>query len=462
MESMNILVVDDKEDVREAIADALSRKGHDVKTASNGPAALELFAVEPFDLVVSDFKMQPMNGVELLENVKRANPDVPFLIFTGYGDIKTAVEAMMKGAYSFVEKDESLLQKLEPLVDRALQFRSLIAENKELRSELLDKWDYVGGAPKLMEVRKFIQAVAGSRATVLITGESGTGKELVARWIHYNSPRKPGPFIKINCASLPEGLVESELFGYEKGAFTGAIKSKAGKFEAASGGTILLDEIGEMPMPAQAKLLRVIQEREVQKVGGDDPVQVDVRILAASNRNLEDEIKNGRFREDLYYRLNVFHVQLPPLRERKEDIMKLASHFIGKYNDENGFRVEGLNEGCEKLLMAYNWPGNIRELENTVQRAVILTKTGLISPETLTFLSEGGGRLLSQGQQGGAGFEAGMTIADAERELIIKTLEHCAQNRTKAADMLGISIRTLRNKLNEYALGTQQQDDADE
>lgn len=456
---MNILVVDDKEDVREAIAAVLLRKDYGVKTASGGPAALELFSREPFDLVVSDFKMQPMNGIELLENVKKANPDIPFLIFTGYGDIKTAVDAMMKGAYSFLEKDDSLFQKLEPLVERALQFRSLIAENKELKNELLDKWDFVGGAPKLMEVRKFIEAVVGSRATVLITGETGTGKELAARWIHYNSPRKPGPFVKINCATLPEGLVESELFGYEKGAFTGALKSKAGKFEAASGGTILLDEIGEMPMPAQAKLLRVIQEREVQKVGGDDPVQVDVRILAASNRNLEEEIKNGRFREDLYYRLNVFHVRLPPLRERREDIIKLALHFIGKYNDENGLRVEGLEDECEKPLLAYNWPGNIRELENTIQRAVILTQTGKISSKTLTFLNEGGGKSALQGQNA-VGFEAGMTIADAEKELIIKTLEHCAQNRTKAAEMLGISIRTLRNKLNEYNMGAQ--DDAEE
>ncbi|MCL2183194.1 MAG: sigma-54 dependent transcriptional regulator [Chitinispirillia bacterium] len=457
-ERVRILVVDDLAEPREAIEAALGRR-YEIRTASSGPAALELFGAEPFDLVLSDYNMRPMNGIELLEQVKRLNPDVPFIIFTGKGDgVRTAVEAMMKGAYTYLEKDPAILETLELMVERALQFRSLVSENKELKNELLNKWDFVGGAPKLMEVRKFIEAVVGSRATVLITGETGTGKELAARWIHYNSPRRPGPFIKINCATLPEGLVESELFGYEKGAFTGAIKSRAGKFEAASGGTILLDEIGEMPMPAQAKLLRVIQEREVEKVGGDNPVQIDVRILAASNRNLEEEIKNGRFREDLFYRLNVFHVQLPPLRERKEDIIKLAHHFVGKYNEEDGLRVEGFDEGCEKMLLAYDWPGNIRELENTIQRAVILTRTGKIMPKTLTFLE--GGKAPGPGGQGGAGFEAGMTIADAEKELIIKTLEYCAQNKTKAADMLGISIRTLRNKLNEYNMGVQ--DDGDE
>ena len=459
MEKMNILVVDDKEYVSEPIAETLRRRGYGVKTAASGSDALELFVQEPFDLVISDFKMQPMNGVELLENIKQLNPDVPFLIFTGYGDVKTAVEAMQKGAYTFLEKDENWLQKLEVMVERALEVRSLITtvktldtENRALKaqqSELREKWDYVGSAPKLMEVRRFTETVAESRSTVLITGESGTGKELIARWIHYHSPRRPGPFIKINCAALPEGLIESELFGHEKGAFTGALKTKTGKFEAADGGTLLLDEICEMPMNAQAKLLRAIQEKEIQKVGGDDPVQVNVRILAATNRNLEEEIQNGHFREDLYYRLNVFHVQLPPLRERKEDIMPLAQHFIGKFNDENGFSVERLADECEKPLLAYNWPGNIRELENKIERAVVLTRTGIIKPDAFRFSNEGAH---IKPQTGGGGFEAGMTIADAERELIIKTLEHCGKNRTKTADMLGISIRTLRNKLNEYAL----------
>ncbi|MDR0331793.1 MAG: sigma-54 dependent transcriptional regulator [Chitinispirillales bacterium] len=454
MEKRNILVVDDKDFMRESISEVLTRKGYAVKAAASGAEALEIFVGELFDLVISDFKMPQMTGVQLLEKIKEINPDVPFLIFTGFGDIKTAVEAMEKGAFSFLEKDDSLLQKIEVMVDRALQHRSLITENKALKSELRDRWDYVGNAPKLMEIRKFTESVAGSRSTVLITGESGTGKELIARWIHYHSPRQPGPFVKINCAALPEGLIESELFGHEKGAFTGALKDKVGKFEAASGGTLLLDEISEMPMSAQAKLLRAIQEKEVQKVGGDDPVKIDVRILATSNRDLLAEIDKGAFRGDLYYRLNVFHVELPSLRERPEDIVALAHHFIGKFNDENGFSVTGLGEGCDKALRAYGWPGNIRELENKVERAVVLTRSGLIKPEAFN-LAAGDGRRGKQ--QGAGGFEAGMTIAEAEKELIIKTLEHCRGNRTKAAGVLDISVRTLRNKLNEYGLGSQEE-----
>jgi two-component system response regulator AtoC len=459
MEKSNILVVDDKDFMRESISEVLRRKGYDVKTASSGREAVDMFVRELFDLVISDFKMPQMNGVELLENIKRVNPDVPFLIFTGFGDIKTAVEAMQKGAFNFLEKDDTLLQKIELQVDRALQHRSLITEvkalsgeNETLKNELRDRWNYVGCAPKLMEIRKFTESVAGSRSTVLITGESGTGKELIARWIHYHSPRQIGPFVKINCAALPESLIESELFGHEKGAFTGAIRDKVGKFEAASGGTLLLDEISEMPMSAQAKLLRAIQEREIQKVGGDAPVKVDVRILATSNRDLLSEMDKGNFREDLYYRLNIFHVELPPLRERKEDIVALAEHFVEKFNDENDCKVTGLEDGCGKLLCAYGWPGNIRELENKVERAVVLTRAGLIKP-TAFDLAPGAAR--GKRQASGGGLTAGMTIAEAEKELIIKTLEHCGQNRTKAAEMLEISVRTLRNKLNEYALGAE-------
>jgi two-component system response regulator AtoC len=452
MEKRNILVVDDDDNMRDAVSEALRRKGYGVKAAAGGHEAMEMFTRDLFDLVISDYKMPRMNGVELLEGIKGINPDVPFIIITAFGgeNLHIAAEAIEKGAYWYLEKggiDNMLLRWIELLVDIALRHGSLITENKVLKSELLDRWDYVGNAPRLMEIRKFTESVAGSRSTVLITGESGTGKELIARWIHYHSPRQPGPFVKINCAALPESLIESELFGHEKGSFTGAIRDKVGKFEAASGGTLLLDEISEMPMSAQAKLLRAIQEKEIHKVGGDDPVKVDVRILATSNRDLLTEMEKGNFREDLYYRLNIFHVELPPLRERKEDIVALAEHFIGKFNDENGFRVTGLDEGCDKLLRAYNWPGNIRELENKVERAVVLTRSGLIKPAAFD-LKPGPSKRAS-----GGGLEAGMTIAEAEKELIIKTLQDCGQNRTKAAEMLEISVRTLRNKLNEYALG---------
>ncbi|MDR0307523.1 MAG: sigma-54 dependent transcriptional regulator [Chitinispirillales bacterium] len=447
MEKKNILVVDDQEHIREAIAETMRRGGYEVKTAKSGPEAVDLFKQEQFDLVISDFSMKPMNGVELLEKIKQIDAEVPFLIVTAFGSIETAVDAMKKGAYDFLQKGDSLLKELEITVERTLEYRSLLSENKKLKKALVKKWDYIGDSPTLEKIRGDIKSVADSRLTVLITGESGTGKELIARSIHYQSKRSQGPFIKINCAALPEGLIESELFGHEKGAFTGAIKTKAGKFEAANGGTLLLDEISEMPVAAQAKLLRALQEKEIQKVGGDDPIEVDVRIVATSNRNLEEEIENGRFREDLYYRLNGFPVHLPPLRERKDDILKLAEHFIKKFNDENGFSADGLSDGAKKLLLSHTWLGNIRELEHSIERAVVLTRTGLIEPDSFAFSNRG-----ARGKAADTGIEAGITIADAEKQLILKTLEFCAQNRTKAADMLGISIRTLRNKLNEYAL----------
>ncbi len=455
MEKRKILVVDDNELFRESIMETLRRQGYEMRAACSGPEALEMFPQEQFDLVISDFKMPGMTGVELLEKIKQMDSDIPFLIITAYGAIETAVDAMKKGAYDFLQKSDNLIRELEMTVERTLQFRSLVAENKKLRSALGKKWDYVGKSATLANIRELTKTVAESRSTVLITGESGTGKELIARSIHFQSPRSQGPFIKINCAALPEGLIESELFGHEKGAFTGAIKGKAGKFEAASGGTLLLDEIGEMPISAQAKLLRALQEREIHKVGGDDPIEVDVRVVATTNRNLEEEIEKGRFREDLYYRINVFHVHLPPLRERKEDIVSLVEHFIKKFNDENGFSVEGLSDGCERQLLAYSWPGNIRELENAVERAVVLTRSGMIKPEAFGFAE----RSESRRAQGQSGVGAGITIAEAEKQLILKTLEFCSQNRTRAAEMLGISIRTLRNKLHEYALGPEETSD---
>jgi two-component system, NtrC family, response regulator AtoC len=455
MEKRSILVVDDQDIMREPICAFLRDKGYDVKSASGGPEALEIFMRDRPDLVISDYKMPQMNGVELFEKIRAVDTDVPLVMVTAFSDAQIAFEAGRQHAIGFITKgDVQILEKIEAIVDEKLKFVSLITENKALKNEnetlkneLRDRWNYVGCAPKLMEIRKFTESVAGSRSTVLITGESGTGKELIARWIHYHSPRQIGPFIKINCAALPENLIESELFGHEKGAFTGAIRDKVGKFEAANHGTLLLDEISEMPMSAQAKLLRAIQEKEIQKVGGDDPMKVDVRILATSNRDLLAEMGKGNFREDLYYRLNIFHVELPPLRDRKDDIVALAEHFIEKFNDENDFNVTGLDESCEKVLRAYNWPGNIRELENKVERAVVLTRTGLIKP-TAFDLTGGSAR----SKHSGGGLEVGMTIAEAEKELIIKTLEHCDNNKTKAAEMLELSVRALRYKLNEYAL----------
>ncbi|NLG17661.1 MAG: sigma-54-dependent Fis family transcriptional regulator [Fibrobacter sp.] len=445
MEKKRILVVDDNELFRDSIVETLRRQGYELESACNGSEGIDKVSCYPYDLVISDMKMPGMSGIELLEKVKQLDPEIPFLIITAYGAIETAVEAMKKGAFDFIQKTDNLISELELTVSRTLQYQSLLKENKRLKSELRDQWSFIGTGSGMEQIRTLVSSVAESRSTVLVTGESGTGKELIARSIHYQSRRSNGPFVKVNCAALPEGLIESELFGHEKGAFTGAIKQKKGKFEAASGGTLLLDEIGEMPMMAQAKLLRVLQEREINKVGGDEPIEIDVRIVATTNRNLEEAVEKGEFREDLYYRLNVIHVHLPPLRERKDDIAKLSEHFIKKFNNENGFSVEGLTEESLKVLFCHNWPGNIRELENALERAVVLTRTGQIKPEIFQF------RNPEEHSAGAASsLQAGMTVAEMEKKLIIETLNHCSQNRTKAAEMLGISIRTLRNKLNEY------------
>lgn len=445
MENKRILVVDDNELFRDSIVETLRRLGYLIEAAKDGPTALQMIGHTHFDLVISDMKMPGMSGIQLLEQIKVINPDMPFLIITAYGAVETAVDAMKKGAYDFLQKSDNLIRELELTVERTLQFQSLVNENRKLRCALNKQFDFIGNNPLMDDIRSVIASVAASRSTVLITGESGTGKELIARAIHFQSKRSGGPFVKVNCAALPEGLIESELFGHEKGAFTGAIKQKKGMFEAASGGSLLLDEIGEMPLIAQAKLLRVLQEKEIHKVGGDDPIEVDVRIIATTNRDLEALVSKGTFREDLFYRLNVFYIHLPPLRERKDDIVKIAEHFIDKFNNENGFSVDGLGEDCIPIITGYNWPGNIRELENSVERAVVLTKSGRIKPEIFKFKSHNDHANTSNGA-----IQPGITVAEIEKQLIFKTLDHCNQNRTRAAELLGISIRTLRNKLNEY------------
>lgn len=451
MDKRKILVVDDDDFSRHPVSETLKRRGYEVEESGDGASALEMLAKDSFDLVISDFKMPGMNGIELLERIRKMDLDIPFLIMTAYGTIDIAVDAVKKGANDFLEKGDGISQRLEMKVEQLLQLRLLLRENKSLKSVLSKQWDYIGATKTIEGIRGLVKTVADSRSTVLITGESGTGKELIARAIHYQSPRHNRPFVKVNCAALPEGLIESELFGHEKGAFTGALNRRLGKFELASGGTLLLDEIGEMHVPMQAKLLRVLQEREINKVGGDDPIEVDIRLIATTNRDLDKEVKEGRFREDLFYRLNVIRIHLPPLRDRKEDIPQLVEHFTERYNKENGLAIEGLDAGCWDVLSAYDWPGNIRELENAVERAVVLTRTGTIKPDLF--------RLPLSPAAGGAtgnGMRPGMTISAVEKELIIDTLGRCSQNRTRAASILGISIRTLRNKLNEYGMAKEQ------
>ncbi len=447
MDKRKILIVDDDDYMRESISETLKRRGHDIVAMGDGGSALSILATSIFDLIISDFKMPGMNGIELLEKIRKMDVDTPFLIMTAFGTIDIAVDAVKKGASDFLEKTQDLSTRLDLKVEQLLQYRQLLRENKTLKSVITKQWDYVGKAQSIEDIRSLVKTVADSRSTVLVTGESGTGKEMIARAIHYQSPRHNKPFVKVNCAALPEGLIESELFGHEKGAFTGALNRRLGKFELASGGTLLLDEIGEMQVSMQAKLLRVLQEREINKVGGDDPIEVDIRLVATTNRDLDKEVKDGKFREDLFYRLNVIRIHLPPLRERKEDIGQLVDHFTERFNRENGLAIEGLGKGCMEILNEYDWPGNIRELENAVERAVVLTRNGLIKPEMFKMSLYKAG----PGADGDA-LKPGATIASVEKELIIQTLAHCNENRTKAANLLGISIRTLRNKLNEYGM----------
>ncbi len=445
-----ILVVDDDALVNEFFQAVLKKLGYNVTTASTGEEGLAWIDQKEFDVILSDVKMPKMSGIDLLQRVKADWPETVVVMITAYGTVKDAVDAMKLGAYDYILKP-ILPDELQLCVAKALEHRHLILENRILRSEIRTRYqlgNIVGADKKLLGLLDTLSSAAKSRATVLIRGESGAGKELIARAIHYNSPRANGPFVTLNCAALPEGLIESELFGHEKGAFTNAIKQSAGRFELADGGTLLLDEISEIPTGIQAKLLRVIQEREFQRVGSGINVKVDVRLVATTNKNLEDEVKTGRFREDLYYRLNVIPLYLPPLRDRLDDIPALVDHFIRKYNDENHRDVKGVTEKAMKLLLSYHWPGNVRELENYIERGVVLSKDDRITdadlPGHLVL-----GKLSSLSTTSG---NKQMTIAEMEKVMIIETLERCGGNRTKASDCLGISSRTLRNKLHEYGM----------
>ena len=383
-----ILVVDDEEIMRDMVADSLELSGHRCTVAANPQVALEQISVVNPDLIISDYKMPGMTGLDLLKTVKKERPSQPFLLMTAFGSIEMAVEALQNGADHFIEKkDFEHAEIIEHAVAMVLDKYKYKTENFALRKRLCEK-NFIGRGEKFLAMNKFVETVAPTNASVLITGESGVGKEVLARAVHYQSLRAGGPFVKINCAAMPESLIESELFGHEKGAFTGALKMRRGKFELADSGSILLDEIGEMPIAAQSKLLRVLQERVVVRIGGDDEIKVDVRIICTTNRDLKKEVENGNFREDLYYRLSVVPVHISPLRERTEDIPDLLNYFIGKFNEENGYAVEEASEDAIAMLQKQNWPGNIRQLENAVERAMVFCKSGILTPDF--FEIEGG------------------------------------------------------------------------
>ncbi len=447
MEKKKILIIDDDSLIRDFLAETLSRMDFELATATNGKTGIEEFNNGHVDLVITDIRMPDVSGMEVLKHVKTVKPNTAVVIMTAYGTIDNAVEAMKIGAFDYITKPFSA-DAIEIAVKKVFQYMNLEEENRHLRKEIEGIYGFdqiIGKSTIMKKTFEILETVAKSSATVFIQGPSGTGKELVARALHYNSNRNGKPFIKTNCAALPEGIMESELFGHEKGAFTGAIKTRKGRFEAADGGTLLLDEVSEMSPPLQAKLLRVLQEKEFERVGDHASIKVDVRIIATTNREIKEEIKEGRFREDLYYRLNVIPITLPPLKERKKDIPLLVDHFIEKYNMEHGKKIVSISDDVIDLLMRLDWPGNVRELENRIERAVIMSKGDMLETKHFVFEDDNFDFLKSYESD-----DTNLTLYEMEKQLIFKTLRQQDNNRTKTAGTLGISVRTLRNKLNEY------------
>ena len=448
MNKARILVVDDEPSARSGLAKLLEQEGYEVETASDGIQALELVAERAPSLVVTDLKMPNMDGMALVAKLRQQNPDVPSIVTTAFSDVSSAVQAMRAGAEDYLTKPidfDSLLLSVE----RALQRRELIAEAENLRRQLRTR-DHagleglLGISPAMQRVYGMAKQVAPSRATVLITGESGTGKGELARALHALSPRAKAPFVTLHCSALAESLLESELFGHEKGAFTGADRRRVGRFEQADGGTLFLDEIGEIPAATQVKLLRVLQEKTFERVGGNESIKVDVRLVAATNKTLATEVREKRFREDLYYRLNVVHIEMPPLRLRGQDVGVLAEHFLRKFAHENHRQIEGLAPAARSKLMAHRWPGNVRELENAMERAVVFTEGHTVEAEALPFDaapdSPDGIRI------------PGATLAELEKHAILATLEAAEGSTSRAAEILDISVRTIQYRLHEYGV----------
>ena len=440
-----LLVADDDPGLRESLGRTLTRAGYNVVLASDGRAALERLRTGGLDLVLTDLKMPGLTGIEVLRATKAIAPDLDVILLTAFGTVEEAVIAMKEGAYDFMTKPFRGEQLLK-IVAKALERRALIEQNRALQRQLEDlrgKGQAIGGSPAFRRMMTLVDQVADSSATVLIQGESGAGKELVARSIHERSPRRTRPFVAVNCAALPETLLESELFGYEKGAFTGAAARKEGRFELADGGTLFLDEVADLSIVTQPKILRVLQEGEFERVGGTKTIRVDVRIVTATNQDLAQMVREKRFREDLYYRLNVITVNVPPLRERREDIRVLAQHFLRVYAAKNNRRLDGLSDEAVRRLEAYAWPGNVRELENVIERGVVLARGAVIE---LTDLPEeiAGATPLPEGVMT---VRIGTPLAEVERRLLEETLRRTKGNRTLTAKLLGIDPKTVYRKL---------------
>ncbi len=453
-----LLIIDDEKNIRDGLAANFEMEDYSVKTASNGEDGLKLIEQGDIDLVITDLRMPGITGEQVLAKVTSETPGIPVIVLTGHGSIDSAVDAMRHGAYDFLTKPLNLDQ-LNMIVKRALENREMSLQHQQLKIELEGKNELknmIGTSPAMQKVQQMIHKVADTRASVLITGESGVGKELVANAIHNLSSRRNNSFIKVHCAALSETLLESELFGHEKGAFTGADKLQKGRFELAHGGTIFLDEIGEINQNVQIKILRVLQERKFERVGGEQTIEVDVRIVAATNRNLEEEVKAGRFREDLYYRLNVIHIQVPPLRERKEDIPLLMSSFLDEFNRENNKNITGLENKAKAAMFKYDWPGNIRELRNCMESSVVMCSGSEIKVNDLP------PAVTQAVNQDSITVPVGVSLDEVEKIVIQANLAVNRNNKSKTADILGIGRKTLQRKLAEWGNPVDDSDASDE
>ncbi|MDB4970219.1 MAG: fis [Myxococcales bacterium] len=448
MERERVLIVDDEANARTALAELLRDEGYAVETAADGFKALPKLEAFAPDVVVTDLKMPGLTGLELMQRIHERDPECVVIVMTAFGAVESAVQAMRQGAADYLTKPVNI-DELSLVLKREIERKRLRAETGQLHQRLSAKHridNIIGSSPAMQQVFDSVLQVAASRASVLINGESGTGKEMIAAALHEHSPRAKKPFIKLHCAALAESLLESELFGHERGSFTGAIGRHEGRFEQADGGTLFLDEVGEISPSIQVKLLRFLQEHEFERVGGTQTIKVDVRIITATNRNLLERVKSGLFREDLYYRLNVVSIEMPPLRARPSDIPILASHFLVKYSRENERTIEGFTDAALAQLVAYDWPGNVRELENVIERAVIVSKKPAIGVED--FAAAIGS---AQKRPDGMPLVPGATMDEVERYTILKTLEHTGGSTSRAAEILGISPRTIQYRLQQYA-----------
>lgn len=463
-----ILVVDDEESIREFLDIMLKKEGYEITTAEDGQKAIDLLGKKSFDMVISDLQMPHVTGIELLKHVKDNYPQLLFLLITAFGTTESAVEAMKMGAYDYITKPFKI-DEVRINIANALRSQSLELENKTLKKELGKEYSFqnlVGNSEPMHKIYDLIKRVASTPTNVLITGESGTGKEVIAKAIHYNGPLKDKPFVTVNCGAIPESLMESEMFGHKKGSFTGAVADKQGLFEVADGGTLFLDEVGELPASIQVKLLRAIQERVIRRVGSTEDTHVNVRLMAATNRDLEEMVKEGTFRQDLYYRLNVININAPSLRDRKDDIPLLANFFLKKYNERLGKSINGISAEAMEILRKYEYPGNVRELENIIERTVALEAGATILPESLPpFVQTPSGRKMASSEGieiTEDGLDLDKVMGQIEKELIIKAIHQTGGVKKRAAKLLGITFRSMRYRVEKYNLGTVSDDELDD